>query len=301
MIADSQSGLRSHQAALRWQSQAVLLAFLPLIAVWTTLEAGRLWWVRGAALWPGALISVALAVLVFAARAATPAAALTGALFAAALWLQTPGLHTALWPLLALLVVTFAATRFGRRGKEALGLAEARRGRTASQVAANLGAAVVAGIPLSAIHVFSPATFGGGAAMAGMIAAMAEATADTVSSELGQVLGGTPRMITSLRRVPAGTDGAVSLAGTLSGAIAAGLVVGVAFVALSPFSRTALSRIEFSGADAGIALGAGMAGTLLDSLLGALPERRGWLNNDAVNALSTMAAAVLAAWATQWV
>jgi uncharacterized membrane protein len=52
--------------------------------------------------------------------------------------------------------------------------------------------------------------------------------------------------------------------------------------------------------DALIAFAAGIAGTLLDSLLGALPERRGWLNNDAVNALSTLAAATLAACALRW-
>jgi uncharacterized membrane protein len=62
----------------------------------------------------------------------------------------------------------------------------------------------------------------------------------------------------------------------------------VALVALPQFSR----------ADAGVALAAGIAGTVVDSLLGAGPERWGWLNNDAVNALSTLAAAVLAGWAT---
>jgi uncharacterized protein (TIGR00297 family) len=126
--------------------------------------------------------------------------------------------------------------------------------------------------------------------MAAMVAAMAEATADTVSSELGQVLGGTPRMITSFRRAPAGTDGAVSVAGTLAGAIAAGLLVLVA--------KTALPLLSWR--DAGVALAAGIAGTLVDSLLGAGPERLGWLNNDVVNALSTLAAALLAAWAVGW-
>lgn len=278
---------RPRQAGLRWQSQAVLLALVPVTAVWVTLEAGQLWSTHSPALWMGAAICLLLAALVFSTRAATPGAALTGAVFTGALWLQTPGLHTALWPLLALLVLTFAGTRFGRRRKESLGTAEARRGRTASQVAANLGVAALAGIPLSAAHVFTPVAFGGRAALAAMVAAMAEATADTVSSELGQVLGGTPRMITTLRRVPAGTDGAMSLAGTLTGAAAAVLVVGVAWIALPQLSRVG----------AGIALAAGIAGTLVDSLLGAGPERLEWLNNDAVNALSTLAAALLAAWA----
>jgi uncharacterized protein (TIGR00297 family) len=282
---------RPHQAALHWQSQAVLLLLVPVTAVWVMLEAGQFWYVHDAALWVGAGLCLLLAAVVFSTRAATPGAALTGSVIAGALWLQTPGLHTALWPLLALLVLTFSATRFGRRRKESLGTAEARRGRTASQVAANLGVAALAGIPLSAAHVFTPVAFGGRAAMAAMVAAMAEATADTVSSELGQVLGGSPRMITSLRRVPAGTDGAISLAGTLAGAVAAAMVVGVALVALPQLSR----------ADAGVALAAGIAGTLVDSVLGAGPERWGWLNNDAVNALSTLAAAVLAAWGTGWV
>ena len=282
---------RPHQAALHWQSQAVLLLLVPVTAVWVMLEAGQFWYVHDAALWVGAGLCLLLAAVVFSTRAATPGAALTGSVIAGALWLQTPGLHTALWPLLALLVLTFSATRFGRRRKESLGTAEARRGRTASQVAANLGVAALAGIPLSAAHVFTPVAFGGRAAMAAMVAAMAEATADTVSSELGQVLGGSPRMITSLRRVPAGTDGAISLAGTLAGAVAAAMVVGVALVALPQLSR----------ADAGVALAAGIAGTLVDSVLGAGPERWGWLNNDAVNALSTLAAAVLGAWGAGWV
>ena len=34
-----------------------------------------------------------------------------------------------------------------------------------------------------------------------MAAALAEAAADTVSSEMGQALGGTPRLITSWRKV----------------------------------------------------------------------------------------------------
>jgi uncharacterized protein (TIGR00297 family) len=288
---------RPHQASLRWQSQAVLIVFVPVTAVWVILEAGQVWYANNDALWIGAIVAVALAALVLVTRAATPGAALTGAIFTAALWLQTPGVHTALWPLLALLVLTFSATRFGRHRKEALGTAEARRGRTASQVAANLGVAALAGIPLSAAHVFTPVAFGGRAAMVAMLAAMAEATADTVSSELGQVLGGTPRMITTFRSVPAGTDGAVSLAGTLSGSLAAGVLVLVGYAALGGLGSAGFG---FSRLDALLALAAGLFGTLIDSLLGAIPERKGWLNNDAVNAPSTLAAALFAAWLTRW-
>ena len=61
-----------------------------------------------------------------------------------------------------------------------------------------------------------------------VIAALAEATADTLASELGEVLGGPPFMITTLRRVAPGTDGAISLAGTVAGTCAAVVVVLVA-------------------------------------------------------------------------
>ena len=106
----------------------------------------------------------------------------------------------------------------GRAKKERLGTAERRMGRSASQVAANLGfAALVSSGPVQywlldcrwiPHHVAAQAPF-----FALALAALAEAAADTVSSEIGQVLGGRPRMITTLRAVNAGKDGAVSLAG----------------------------------------------------------------------------------------
>lgn len=268
--------------ALRWQSQAVLLATVPVAGTWVTLAAGQAWQFHDAVVWQMAAISLGFAALVYAMRAATLGAAMTGAIFTAAICLETPGWRTALWPLLALFLLTHAATRYGRRRKEAMGIAEGKRGRRASQVAANLGVAVLAGIPEIAERI------GGFPAervlFTTMIAALAEATADTLSSELGQVLGGEPRLVTTLERVPAGTDGAVSWAGTVAGCLGAAIVVAVAALVL-PMRR----------ADALIALGAAIAGLFVDSLLGAFPERRGWLNNDAVNTLSTLAAALLAA------
>lgn len=271
-------------ARLHWQSQAVLLLLVPATAIWITLIAGEAWNVRDPVLVQAAILGVGLAALVSVTRTATAGGAITGAILAAALYLQTPGWHTALWPLLVLMALTFAATRFGRRRKEQLGIAESRRGRRASQVAANLGVAALAGIPLSEIHVFSPETFRQRAALVAMIAALAEATADTLSSELGQVLGREPRLVTNFHRVPVGTDGAISLLGTLLGCTGAALIVAASMPALGLTESEAL-----------IALAGGIFGLLVDSVLGATLERRGWLNNDAVNALSTLAAALLAA------
>jgi uncharacterized protein (TIGR00297 family) len=100
--------------------------------------------------------------------------------------------------------------------------------------------------------------------------------------------------------VQAGTDGAISFAGTLAGGLAAGILVFVAWLALGNPYRAHSLRPPFSEMDAVLAWTAGMAGTLVDSFLGALPERRGWLNNDAVNALSTLSAALIAARLVPW-
>jgi uncharacterized protein (TIGR00297 family) len=116
-----------------------------------------------------------------------------------------------------------------------------------------------------------------------VVAALAEATADTVASELGEVLGGQPVMVTTRRRVQPGTDGAISLTGTVAGLGGAVLVVLVATLTLG----LGISDAVCAG------LGAG-GGLFVDSLLGATAEQRGLLNNDAVNFLSTVAAAVIA-------
>ena len=266
---------------MRWQSWLVLAAVVP----WCAIAALR----HATAVWTGTTqtalgISLGFALLVFLARAATPLAALTGGAITAVLTLAplpASGLsswyHSALPPLLALFLLTFFATRFGRGKKQRLGVAEDKRGRNAAQVAANLG---VAGLGAAAA-LSHPLP---GTCYAVIVAAsLAEATADTLASELGEVLGGQPLMVTTLRRVPPGTDGAISLAGTLAGTGGAVLVVLVAAFTLG-----------LGAGDAGCAGLGGLGGLFVDSLLGATAEQRGWLNNDAVNFLSTLAAAVIA-------
>jgi uncharacterized protein (TIGR00297 family) len=260
---------------LRWQSWLVLAATAPWCAVKIVCYAATSW---TGATQTALFISLVLVLLVWLARAATPLAAVTGGLFSAVLTLapQPGGLyHSGLPSLLALFLLTWGATRFGRSKKQQLGVAEDKRGRNAAQVAANLG---VAGLGAAAALTFPRSLF-----TVMVVAALAEATADTLASELGEVLGGPPFMLTTLRRVSAGTDGAISLVGTLAGTSGAVLLVLVAVLTL---------RLNVAQA-VGAALGA-IAGLFIDSLLGATAERSGWLNNDAVNFLSTLAAALVA-------
>jgi len=270
---------------LVWQSTAILATTLSLAAFWILVVA------HAPAGFPHFALSVgiccALALAAWILHAVTPMAACTGALLALSLsisgqiWWRSP-----LVPMLAVFLLTHVATRFRRERKEKRGLAEARRGRAASQIAANVGVAASV-LPLASAHDWLPSVlpcfFCGAAVLPAIVAALAEAAADTVSSEMGQALSGQPRMITTGRRVPPGTDGAISIAGTMAGAAGAGIVVlvSLAVLHLSPLAAI----LAFAGANFGL---------FVDSLLGATLERWGWLNNDAVNFSSTLAAAASA-------
>jgi uncharacterized protein (TIGR00297 family) len=170
--------------------------------------------------------------------------------------------------------LAWIATRFGRVRKQSFGLAERGEGRQASQVLANLGVAALCGIGYFALANF--------AWLLALVAALAEAAADTVSSEIGQAIGAEPRLVTTWRRVPPGTDGGVTVQGSLAGIAAAAIVVLVSVLTgMIPWRCF------------GIAVVAAIVGMLGDSFLGAWLERRGLLNNDGVNFLGTMIAAMV--------
>ncbi len=280
------------QIELRWQSKLILLIVLPGVGAHVLLEAH--WWSQqspSVATWTLGLAAV-FGLVTWKVRAALPWAALTGAAILASLMFSSTYFpyepwHTALIPVLAVVSLSFITTRLGRRKKERLGTAESKRGRAPSQVTANLGIAAIASSEffqswLIDAHGFTNTTVVTMPLFTIALAALAEAAADTTSSEFGQVFGGSPRMITTLRKVEAGTDGAVTLLGTLIGVLAAAAVAAAGTWALSG------DRTMFWLACAG-----GVFGLLIDSLLGATFEKAGWLNNDAVNFLSTAAAAIL--------
>jgi len=278
------------QQKLEWQSKLVLLGVLPYVGAhvalacfdWSAESAEVVLWTMG--------LSCLLGLITWRVGAATPFAAVTGTSITASLMFSTLAFpyepwHTDLIPVLAVALLAFISTRAGRTKKERLGTAEKRKGRSASQVAANLGfAALVTSGPVQfwlhdcpwldrAAHARAPL-------LALALAALAEAAADTVSSEIGQVLGGRPHMITSFRAVEPGRDGAISVAGTFAGLLAAAAVA--ASGAWAVRGDWNLFWISAAG---------GVFGLFFDSLLGATLESWGWLNNDAVNFLSTAGAA----------
>jgi uncharacterized protein (TIGR00297 family) len=165
-------------------------------------------------------------------------------------------------------------TRLGYGRKQRAGTAEAGEGRRGAKNAlANCSVAVACAL-LAALT-------SSGAFAAAFLASLGAAFADTAESEVGQLYGRAPRLIATLRRVPLGTDGAVSVPGTLAGLAAAGLTAALGF---------ALDLVQGPASMILVALAA-FLGTVVDSLVGALAPRVG---NELTNVLCTLVAAALA-------
>ena len=169
------------------------------------------------------------------------------------------------------------ATRLGYATKAARGVAEKRRGaRSWREALANSLAGAFFSILVITTH--HEAAF-----LLALMAAFAEAAGDTVSSEIGQWISSRAYLITSFRPVPAGVDGGISAGGTVAGFAASAVVVALGFALGLSGKGTAM-----------VALGAAVAGNLLDSLLGATLERRGLITNGTVNFAGTSFAGAVA-------
>lgn len=220
-------------------------------------------------------VSGVLAVLAYRLRAFAASGCTAGAAVGGAVW---AGAGAAGFGMLAAFVIlAVAATRAGYARKEALGVAQADEGRRGAwHVLANGGVAAACAI----LSLWRPDSLALTAALTGSLAA---ATADTLESEIGQAWGRPTVLLTSLRPVAPGTDGAISPQGTtagLAGACGVALVGAVGGLVSWPVALTC-------GA-------AGWAATLVESLVGATLERRGVVGNHAVNWINTSLGAVLA-------
>jgi len=180
--------------------------------------------------------------------------------------------------LVAFFVLGSAATKLGYRRKAAANLAQERGGRRGARHAlANAGVA-------TACAVFAALTPHPSLFAVAFAAAFATAAADTTASEIGQLLGRRTFLITTLRPVPRGTEGAVSLEGTLAG-LGAAAAVGVLGAAVELYPWACVLPI----------LGAAFVGTTFESVVGATLERRRLLDNEALNFLNTLVGALAGA------
>ena len=170
--------------------------------------------------------------------------------------------------MLAFFIMGSVSTRYRFSEKERMGVEQAKGGARGylnvfSNGIVSAAAAVlwgVSGDPLFA---------------ALFIGSVATAAADTLASEIG-VTGGEPYLITTFSRVPAGTNGGVTILGETVGLLAALLISLLAYLmGVIPLPFIAACTL------------AGFAGTNIDSLIGALIENRGVFGNAGTNFVAT--------------
>ncbi len=182
--------------------------------------------------------------------------------------------YTGIAMLALFFILGTVATSFGAKQKQALAIGEENSGRrTIGQVIANAGVAGICGL---LAWLFPQKVVAFQLMIAGSFSA---ATADTLSSELGNIFGRRYYNILSFKKDQRGLNGVISVEGTLCG-IAGSVVISLVYAVGFGWNKNFIWIII-----------AGTIGNLMDSVIGATLERRGYLNNNAVNFLNTLTGA----------
>jgi uncharacterized protein (TIGR00297 family) len=178
-----------------------------------------------------------------------------------------------------------AVTRIGMAQKEAAGIAEKRGGaRGPENVWGSAFTATICAIGVAAIKFGWLDPGWESLFLLGYVASFATKLADTTASEVGKAYGKSTFLITTLKPVPRGTEGAISLEGTVAG------IVGGILISLVAYG---LGMITFTGVI--ICTIASFVATNLESVIGAtLQEQLDWLTNELVNVINTIIGAVVA-------
>lgn len=196
------------------------------------------------------------------------------------------------WPGYVVVMVYFlvgsSVTRIGMAEKQAAGIAEKRSGQRGPE---NVwGSALTATICALGVLVVGSRllptwpTQWTALLSLGYVASFATKLSDTTATEVGKAYGKRTFLITTLQPVPAGTEGAVSLEGTVAGLLGSAIIacVGWAVGLIHPL---------------GIAwcLIAAFVATNIESVIGAaFQEKLPWLTNELVNIVNTTVGAIAA-------
>ena len=196
------------------------------------------------------------------------------------------------WELYLLLLVFFilgtATTKIGFQKKAERGLAQEEGGRRGfSHAWSNCGVA-------SLLAIGSAFSTNRELLWIGAAAAFATAAADTVASEVGQLLGKRAFLPHTFRRVETGTEGAISFEGTVAGTIAASLVAALATL-LFGLRFGVEQRVVSPLPVFAVITFAAVAGSYLESLAGSYNRRSGaGIPNGALNFFNTLLGALIA-------
>jgi len=177
-------------------------------------------------------------------------------------------------------LVGSAVTRLGMAQKEAEGIAEKRAGARGPE---NVWGSALTGTLCAVATLFWDSPLKELFLLA-YVASFSTKLADTTASEVGKAYGKRTFLIITLQPVPRGTEGAVSLEGTLAGIIAS---VAIALVGWG------VGLINFWGIFWCVL--AAFIATNIESLIGAtLQSRLAWLTNEIVNIINTTIGAIAA-------
>ena len=233
--------------------------------------------------WPWLAVNTILATLGFALRTVDVSGLVTGWLLGTIVILGGgPPMYVALF---AFFLVGTACTRLGYARKASAGLAQEKGGRRGGGHAfANVGVAAICAVACWRGLGLVPLFMG--------IASLATAAADTAGSEIGQLIGKRAFLPLTFRRVERGTEGAVSIEGTLAGAIAA-LIVAIAGTAMAihQIHPGFMGSVTIDRAHTIIVVTlCGIVGSYVESVTGALVKG---VPNNVMNFLNTAAGAFL--------
>lgn len=177
-------------------------------------------------------------------------------------------------------LVGSVVTRIGMAEKEAQGIAEKRSGIRGPE---NVWGSALSGAICAFLSLFLGFPWQS-LLVLGYVASFSTKLSDTTASEVGKAYGKSTFLITNLQSVPRGTEGAISLEGTLAGLVASGVISLLAW---------ALGLISLMGVVWCII--AAFVATNLESLIGAtLQSQWDWLTNELVNVINTLIGALVA-------
>jgi uncharacterized protein (TIGR00297 family) len=233
--------------------------------------------------WPWLVLNTVLAILGYVLRTVDVSGLIAGWLLGDIVVIGGgPPLYVAL---LAFFAIGTACTKFGYGRKSAEGLAQEKGGRRgAGHAIANVGVAALCAVACWRGLGLVPLFMG--------ITALATAAADTTGSEIGKLFGKRAFLPLTFRRVERGTEGAISLEGTLAG-IVAGLLVGIAGTAMAVHNLHPgfIGRIVVDRRHVLAVITAGaFLGSYFESILGSLKID---IPNDVMNFVNTAVGALL--------
>ena len=206
-------------------------------------------------------------------------------------WIHAGALGTILWGCLGwqgwtgvvtYLILGSLVTRIGFRTKQKRGLAEGRGGRRGPE---NVWGSAATGLFFAIMTKFNAANIV--MFKVGFAASFAAKLADTFGSEIGKRFGKDTYLITSLKKVDRGTEGGISIEGTLAS------VLGSIFMAFIMLRLSIIStKYHFI-----VVVVSGFLATLSESIIGAKFQNKYKLSNELVNAIQTSIASVFAIFA----